>query len=832
MSILKLCYIRVNELIELSKEGLQTTPVPLPYPSAWVGHIPFGIALVKLVNPSVLVELGTHYGHSYFAFCHSIAQNQLPTSAYAVDTWKGDLHAGCYGEEVFASVEERNKCLYENFSTLLHMEFDEAAEYFANDTIDFLHIDGLHTYEAVKHDFEKWLPKLSNRGVVLIHDINVREKGFGTWEFWAEISTKYASLSFRHSSGLGVLFVGEEKNQACLELLSAWENAKRKSYIQLMFERLGGAYERESELYRLKKYINEVHSNSSDLANRNAENEMIISGLRERNDAWRSEQLELLDRLQGMTVQLSDMEKSNIKLRQSIDDELQLKGLLNSHAESLENEVIQTRTTNEALVRELASQKEVFDSILHSQSWMLTAPLRWGGLTVRRLIQWKTRAAVASTNAGGMLPLAKKASVILREEGIGGIISRSNASGEMSGTSNLLRAQSTGSTTQVENLLRARFQMLTPLSIYSAPDENQYRINLVTDSINAGSLFGGVGTSIIFAAVLANSKKANLRIITRAERANEANVLHVLRENGIDVFGKLEFEFCPRNSKADEIGIIDRDVFITTSWWTTLSVMKSVRNDRIIYLLQEDERMFYPFDDMRLRCDEVLKSEKIKFVINTRLLYDHLLNTGLTNLHGIGVPFEPSFSAKTFYPEKRGEMDRKQFFFYARPNNDRNLFYLGLEVINKAIMLNIIDTNEWDIVFVGKDIPEISFTNGVKPHIHEALSWSEYGGVVRKVDLGLSLMYTPHPSYPPFDLVASGSVVVTNQFEIKTDLSQYSDNLICVPLSVEGLLSGLRDGVDLACDIDTRSENFAKSNILRDWISSFEGVLNFLEEAL
>jgi hypothetical protein len=183
---------------------LKFEPRSLQQPNAWVGHMPFAYWLIETLRPAVFVELGTHTGNSYFSFCQSISENKTGTQAYAVDTWKGDGHAGFYEESVFKSVQLTNQD-YEPFSTLLRTTFDDASEYFENKSIDLLHIDGLHTYEAVKHDFETWLPKMSNNGVILFHDTNVKHESFGVSQLWSELSQRYNALEFYHSNGLGIL---------------------------------------------------------------------------------------------------------------------------------------------------------------------------------------------------------------------------------------------------------------------------------------------------------------------------------------------------------------------------------------------------------------------------------------------------------------------------------------------------------------------------------------------------------------------------------------------------------------------------------------------------
>jgi len=190
---------------------------------SWRQHVPFAMLLVDLLKPRTLVEIGVHYGDSYCAFCQAVAELRLGTSCYGVDTWKGDPHASFYGSEVLADLAAHHDPLYGGFSHLIQSTFDEAVQHFADGTIDILHIDGYHTYKAVKHDFETWLPKVSPRGVILFHDINEKQRDFGVWKMWDEVKVKYPHFEFLHCHGLGLIAPGERPPEILTWLLKADE---------------------------------------------------------------------------------------------------------------------------------------------------------------------------------------------------------------------------------------------------------------------------------------------------------------------------------------------------------------------------------------------------------------------------------------------------------------------------------------------------------------------------------------------------------------------------------------------------------------------------------
>ena len=224
--------------LDVGDEILQE-PFHLASTEAWVGHIPFAFWLIKALRPETFVELGTHAGNSYFAFCEAMRLAGGVGRAFAIDTWKGDEHAGLYSEDVYASVVGVNEARFRAFSTLVRSTFDDARPYFADGSVDLLHIDGLHTTEAVRQDFETWLPTLSDRGVVVFHDINVRERGFGVWRLWDELSARYPGFAFTHSHGLGVLAVGRSQSPMVGRLLELGRDPTSASTIRQVFGAVG-----------------------------------------------------------------------------------------------------------------------------------------------------------------------------------------------------------------------------------------------------------------------------------------------------------------------------------------------------------------------------------------------------------------------------------------------------------------------------------------------------------------------------------------------------------------------------------------------------------------
>lgn len=382
----------------------------------------------------------------------------------------------------------------------------------------------------------------------------------------------------------------------------------------------------------------------------------------------------------------------------------------------------------------------------------------------------------------------------------------------------------------VDELLNDRFVNLQPIKSTFIHRDGE-RLNIVTDSIEPKSLFGGVATSLIFAVLYANNRNMPLRIITRTTAINPDDFITFIKmidmpmPNRVEYYSDFDRNLPGNHSKLE---ISEKDIFIATSWWSAHVVKDLNLRKRFFYILQEVETLFYPAGDEQVMCEKILNDSDIDFVVNSKLLYDYYTEKGYVEIIKNGMWFTPAFVKKLYAPDQDTflEKKKKKMFFYSRPHNPRNLFCTGINLINEAIKRGILKTKEWDIYFAGSDVPKCIFSDGSKPYVLGQMNWYEYSEFTRTIDLAISLMYTPHPSYPPLDIAASGGVVLTNCYENKVNIS-YSDNIIVSQLDEGSFMHALKNAIELANDIARRKHNYENNTIERSWEKSFEKVIEF-----
>ena len=384
-----------------------------------------------------------------------------------------------------------------------------------------------------------------------------------------------------------------------------------------------------------------------------------------------------------------------------------------------------------------------------------------------------------------------------------------------------------------DSLFAQQWAQLAPLPVAHLASVGP-RVTVLTDSVGPSSLFGGVGTSVILAILLANRFGATLRIATRTEEPDPSVVATLEEAAGVRLEGALETAYVPVDGH-QELAISDNEIVMTTSWWTTRATLGStIDRAQVLYLLQEDERMFYAFGDERLMCSETLGERDVAVVVNTQRLLDHLGSPeNYPHLAEEAIALTPAFPGGL--PREGAELaprpeGKRRLFFYSRPENARNLFWRGGTVLSRAVEEGLIDPHEWELHLVGRRTPDLTLPRDTKPLVVEGLNWLDYQSLVHTIDAALVLMDTPHPSYPPLDLAAAGVPVLTNTHGSKQDLSDFSANILTAPSTVDGLMDGMRRLLALSDDRAQRSANVRADGIERDWNTSLAPTVDALAE--
>ena len=178
------------------------------YPTAWSGHGELAIKLVDTFKPSTIVDLGVDYGFS--TFC--LAYPQIGT-VYGIDWFQGDEHTGF--RDTFHLVTELLEETGLANANLIKGDFNEIVKVWSKQ-IDILHIDGLHTYEAVSNDYKKWSKFCTEDSIILFHDVESFPHSVG--KFFSELEG--FKIIKPDSAGLGIITQSESVFETIKKVLN------------------------------------------------------------------------------------------------------------------------------------------------------------------------------------------------------------------------------------------------------------------------------------------------------------------------------------------------------------------------------------------------------------------------------------------------------------------------------------------------------------------------------------------------------------------------------------------------------------------------------------
>lgn len=331
------------------------------------------------------------------------------------------------------------------------------------------------------------------------------------------------------------------------------------------------------------------------------------------------------------------------------------------------------------------------------------------------------------------------------------------------------------------------------------------RLNLLLPTLNPGRTFGGARTALdLFDALAASFPRRRIVTFTPLSEAGLAGLPGFRGvEPGEDAADDRQVVALPRGGSAT-LAVGPDDVFLATFWttaelairlarWQAAEFNRPVRS--FAYLVQDFEPGFYPWSaQSELARGTYAGQVPTIAVFNTSLLRDYFTGQGL----GFAgeFTFEPRLAAalRSFLDEPPRERQRR-IVVYGRPETPRNAFPLIVDGL-RAWAASDPKATGWTVESAGRSHPPIDLAAGLRLRSLGKLDLEAYGALLRESAVGLSLMISPHPSYPPLDMAHLGMLVATNRFGAK-DLSTWHQNIRSLQsLSAEGIAAALRDLTD------------------------------------
>lgn len=359
-------------------------------------------------------------------------------------------------------------------------------------------------------------------------------------------------------------------------------------------------------------------------------------------------------------------------------------------------------------------------------------------------------------------------------------------------------------------------------------------IILMLPRVHPDSLSGGPNTALIFAYHIAKLGYKVCCISISPDICSNVDLhdkLKLLMNAEDDIMQKF---YVIRLDDRPKVGYCD--IPIATCWESAeyIHAVSKILKKKFIYFIQDFEAMFFPWGESHARA---LQTYCFNFlpIINERFLAEFYFRFGAGNFSSIefqrsALIFEPAISPEHFYQTFCKE-HKKRLVFYARPNAPRNLYHLGLSALGTLVRKGVLNSETWDVYLMGEKLPPVDLGCGMTAKPCPWLDFSGYAKFIRESDVGLSLMLSPHTSYMPLELAASGVPVVTSCYSLKTSerLQKISPLIIGVNPTLENISQGLCDAIALRDQLILDPEKVGKFSLPSSWEESFSPVMEKLK---
>lgn len=332
---------------------------------------------------------------------------------------------------------------------------------------------------------------------------------------------------------------------------------------------------------------------------------------------------------------------------------------------------------------------------------------------------------------------------------------------------------------------KKKFKIDSINTICTSPSQNQaVRYNLIVPTMRSTRVFAGINTALKFLDNISGDNFDARIIVSNNEIYNDKTTYHFKnfehRKNA-----KRSIWFC---SDGEDLSVGKNDIFVFTSWKTAITGMRllkwqtnefNIPQRKAIYLIQDYEPGFFAWSSEYVLAESTYKSmpESIIAVFNSNELKTYFDD------HGYKFSYEFSFapslndSLKEILLNSKEKKRKRQILVYGRPNELRNAY----EVLRYSLKIwseQYEHASEWKIISLGESFDDIYLKNNTI-ECKGKVSITDYASYMLESYVGISLMISPHPSYPPLEMSTFGVRTITNKFENK-DLSYFNKNIVSI----------------------------------------------------
>jgi hypothetical protein len=284
--------------------------------SDWLDHVPFAFWLIESVKPRILVELGVGGGASYFAFCQAIDKLNIAGRCYGFDNWSS------HTEPQFQAALKYNQQQYEEFSRLESDNFADAAGHFLDQSVDLLHINPAADSENLSAVFHCWLPKLSEKAVVLLHHSQSAAKQVA--ELKQQLQAQYRHFEFLQQHGLLVVVIKEIPSDSLSRLLEIRPGEKTYEIVQNVFSRLGKACSETMNARAAKQQLALIHDELADSRQQLQERQQRIDDLLGHLSDHKNWLTKREQEAVQLSAQLNRTEQQKLEQQQALNERISL----------------------------------------------------------------------------------------------------------------------------------------------------------------------------------------------------------------------------------------------------------------------------------------------------------------------------------------------------------------------------------------------------------------------------------------------------------------------------------------------------------------------------